>query len=80
MRLLRVSPNGDLALTKDMTTPPAAYAILSHTWGADDDEVTFDDIEKKTGKNKAGYAKLQFCANQARKDGLDYFWVDTCCT
>ena len=79
MRLLKVDSHGGLVLTKDEATPPAAYAILSHTWGADDDEVTFDDIEKKTGKNKVGYKKLRFCANQAKKDGLDYCWVDTCC-
>jgi hypothetical protein len=79
MRLLTFDAQGDLILTKDEPTAPAAYAILSHTWGADDDEVTFDDIEKKTGRNKAGYAKLWFCANQAKHDGLDYCWVDTCC-
>lgn len=47
--------------------------------GPDDAEVTFDDMEKKTEKSKAGYAKLRYCANQARKEGLDYCWVDTCC-
>jgi len=62
MRLLQRDSHGELLLTKDVITPPAAYAILSHTWGADDDEVTFDDLEKKTGKNKAGYAELRFCA------------------
>lgn len=79
MRFLQWDSYDELTLTKDVTTPPASYAILSHTWGADDDEVTFNDIEQKIGKNKAGYAKLWFCANQARKHGLEYFWVDTCC-
>jgi hypothetical protein len=23
--------------------------------------------------------ELRFCGNQAEKDGLRYFWVDTCC-
>lgn len=78
MRLLEIDSNGELGLTKDVT-PLASYAILSHTWGADDDEVTFDDVEKKTGYSKAGYAKLWFCANQAKRDGLDYCWVDSCC-
>ncbi len=57
------------------------YAILSHTWGADEDEVTFKDISKGKGKGKKkpGYAKLQFCAAQAAKVGITYFWVDTCC-
>lgn len=77
MRFLTADPYGKLSLTKDGTRP-ASYAILSHTWGSDDDEVTFDDLKNKTGKNKAGYAKLRFCANQAKEDGLQYFWVDTC--
>jgi hypothetical protein len=30
-------------------------------------------------KSKAGYGKIQFFGEQARRDGLQYFWVDTCC-
>ncbi|KAK3937095.1 hypothetical protein QBC46DRAFT_356916 [Diplogelasinospora grovesii] len=32
-----------------------------------------------TGENKAGYAKIRFCGDQAWRDGLKLFWVDTCC-
>jgi hypothetical protein len=32
-----------------------------------------------TGKSKTGYNKIRFCGEQARRDGLQYFWVDTCC-
>ncbi|KAH8821335.1 hypothetical protein F5884DRAFT_816866 [Xylogone sp. PMI_703] len=53
------------------------YAILSHTWGTE--EVSFKDLMTGTGKNKAGYHKIQFCGTQADRDGLKYFWVDTCC-
>ncbi|KAF1951903.1 HET-domain-containing protein [Byssothecium circinans] len=35
--------------------------------------------EHGTGKNKTGYNKIQFCGQQAERDGLRYFWVDTCC-
>ena len=56
-----------------------AYAILSHTWGEDEDEVNFDDIKQESGKAKKGYAKIKFCRDQAARDGLRYFWVDTCC-
>jgi hypothetical protein len=80
MRFLKVGASPELTLTKDLSTPPASYAILSHTWGEDDDEVTFDDLEKKTGTSKVGYAKLWFCADRALADGLEYCWVDTCCT
>ena len=79
MRLLRRCDTGDFSLTQfsDEAIPP--YAILSHTWGADHDEVTFNDLQNGSGKSKAGYAKIQFCVEQAKKDGLQYFWVDTCC-
>jgi hypothetical protein len=32
-----------------------------------------------SNKHKAGYNKIRFCAQQARRDGLDHVWVDTCC-
>lgn len=78
MHLLRRESDGEFSLTEYHGQPPP-YAILSHTWGSDSDEVTFKDIEKGRGKNKTGYEKLRFCARQAREDGLEYFWVDTCC-
>ncbi|KAF1955268.1 WD40 repeat-like protein [Byssothecium circinans] len=79
MRLLQRSADGDFGLTqvRDDAIPP--YAILSHTWGADAEEVTFDDLTKGIGKKKHGYKKIYFCAEQAARDGLEYFWIDTCC-
>jgi hypothetical protein len=64
-------------LVNEDAIPP--YAILSHTWGADDEEVTFDDLAKSAGKDKAGYKKIRLCGEQAKRDGLQHFWVDTCC-
>ncbi|KAF2682021.1 hypothetical protein K458DRAFT_259466, partial [Lentithecium fluviatile CBS 122367] len=55
------------------------YAILSHMWGADTEEVTLDDLTNSTGKDKPGYKKIRFCGEQAARDGLEYFWIDTCC-
>jgi hypothetical protein len=81
MRLLRVDGPGPLALTKieDGVTPPP-YAILSHTWGPDEEEVTFNDLRQaREAKRKKGYQKLEFCKAQAQKDGLRYYWSDTCC-
>ncbi|KAH8704534.1 hypothetical protein GQ44DRAFT_753179 [Phaeosphaeriaceae sp. PMI808] len=43
--------------------PP--YAILSHTWGLDNDEVTFRDLVEGRGKDKTGYRKLTFCGDSA---------------
>jgi hypothetical protein len=57
--------------------PP--YAILSHTWGLDDEEVTFKDFMEDTGKRKKGYQKIEFCREQTISGGLKHFWVDSCC-
>jgi hypothetical protein len=81
MRLLRCGNDGEISLADNLAsneaTPP--YAILSHTWGADTEEVTFEDFKKGIGENKPGYEKIKFCGEQAKQDGLDYFWIDTCC-
>ncbi|KAK5205430.1 hypothetical protein LTR72_007062 [Exophiala xenobiotica] len=79
MRLLRLNEKGDLSLTDDRYEILEPYAILSHTWGEDHDEVLFDDFERNLFENKAGYEKIRFCREQAQKDELQYFWVDTCC-
>ena len=79
MRLLECDGRGDVTLTKNFDENIPPYAILSHTWGADDEEVTFKDLENGPDKVKAGYDKILFCGEQARRDGLQYFWVDTCC-
>lgn len=79
MRLLKLNTDGRFSLawlSKDNIPP---YAILSHTWGKEDDEVTFKDIIDGTGDNKRGFQKLQFCSKQAKADNLHYFWLDTCC-
>ncbi|KAF2625005.1 HET-domain-containing protein [Macroventuria anomochaeta] len=79
MRLLNYDEHGKLCIASfnDRATPP--YAILSHTWGADAEEVTFADVVNGDGKAKQGYKKIRFCGQQAQQDGLRYFWVDTCC-
>jgi hypothetical protein len=79
MRLVQVQADGGFSLVQHegISIPP--YAILSHTWGDDEDEVNYNDMRNKIGREKIGYAKLIFCARQATKDGLRHFWVDTCC-
>jgi hypothetical protein len=79
MRLLKLIANGEFRLTKDLINNIPPYAILSHTWGDDDDEVTFKDLTEGFGNSRVGYRKIQFCAEQAARDGLQHFWVDTCC-
>jgi tetratricopeptide (TPR) repeat protein len=78
MRLLYFDALGRLVLTdfRGKTIPP--YAILSHRWS--DAEILIEDVSSGTYKEKdEGYRKLAFCANQAARDELQYFWIDTCC-
>jgi hypothetical protein len=80
MKLLKIGDNDALSLVEyHGTTSLPPYAILSHTWGADSEEVTYHDLVYGTSSAKSGYSKLEFCIYQARQDGLSYFWVDTCC-
>ena len=78
MRLLAYNNDGEFSLTQFFGDDiPEQYAMLSHRWGPE--EVTFTNLTDGTGKKMAGYRKIQFCGEQARRDGLQYFWVDTCC-
>jgi ankyrin repeat protein len=54
-----------------------SYAILSHTWEAE--EVTFQDMELGRATSKKGWAKVKDSCSMARKNGFDYVWLDTCC-
>nr|VWO95729.1 Alcohol dehydrogenase 1 [Ganoderma boninense] len=61
------------------------YAILSHTWG--DNEQTFQDTQvlrdwcKKTGKNPRDFSseKVRQCCILAERHGYQWIWDDTCC-
>lgn len=79
MRLLRLEPDGTFSLNEYFGENIPSYAILSHTWGADGEEVTYKDLMEGNAELRAGYNKFSFCADKAVVDGLDYFWVDTCC-
>ncbi|KAI6150121.1 heterokaryon incompatibility protein-domain-containing protein [Pisolithus thermaeus] len=66
----------------DMTT---SYAILSHRWGA---EVSYEEMigftkmeEEERGevKQRDGYQKIIKSCEQAKKDGYEWLWIDTCC-
>lgn len=79
IRLLELGARNELILKTfedGANVPP--YAILSHTWERGG-EITFTDLQRKDYKDKAGYQKICFCGTQARKDEIQFFWVDTCC-
>ncbi|KAH8897319.1 HET-domain-containing protein [Thozetella sp. PMI_491] len=55
--------------------PP--YAILSHTWEAE--EVTFQDMAQPYLPRKRGYKKITETCRLALDNSIEYAWVDTCC-
>ncbi|KAH7073704.1 ankyrin repeat-containing domain protein [Paraphoma chrysanthemicola] len=77
MRLLRLHGDGHITSTEYYSHIPP-YAILSHTWGTDEEEVSFKDLNDGMARQKKGYSKLSFCGRQAAADGIEHFWVDTC--
>ena len=81
MRLLEILPNGDFRLTPKLyDNKIPQYAILSHRWEDDESqEMTFEDMVNGSGRDRAGYGKIQFCGERAQLDKLQYFWVDSCC-
>ncbi|KAF1931939.1 HET-domain-containing protein [Didymella exigua CBS 183.55] len=81
MRVLRTD---DLSFEEFPGLPDKDYAILSHVWGKH--EISYQDVKVLTQANSPGVAgkyaaraKLTGCRAQARKDGLKYLWIDTCC-
>ncbi|KAF2674768.1 HET-domain-containing protein [Microthyrium microscopicum] len=81
MRLLRWTDNGlELSSFEEAEIP--TYAILSHTWGDDEDEVTFRDLMNLSSSDlqqRKGYNKIACATRQTFEDGLTYLWIDTCC-
>ena len=73
MRLLNVDTK-KLEQFYGAAIPP--YAILSHTWGAE--EVTFTHLPMPRARLMMGWKKINFTCDQARADGLEWVWVDTC--
>ncbi|KAI1265464.1 heterokaryon incompatibility protein-domain-containing protein [Xylariaceae sp. FL1019] len=70
------------------------YAILSHTWLPDDEEVTYDDLQKyhnalaqepnerhiaEAIAKRPGFKKIEGCCSLARTHDFQWVWIDTCC-
>jgi len=83
MRLLNFQTDGTISLCNiSQTRECPAYAILSHTWDADDEEVHFSEFQslpREELESRKGYRKATAAMSQAIKDGYDYFWIDTIC-
>ncbi|KAF1982430.1 hypothetical protein K402DRAFT_448677 [Aulographum hederae CBS 113979] len=75
----------------ELDQPENRYAILSHRWGADEEEVTYDDMISMITYNdlwnlegvgvstKKGFAKIKGFCRYAAAVGCCYGWIDTCC-
>jgi hypothetical protein len=78
MRLLNTQT---LKLTEFYGSDIPEYAILSHTWGPDGEEVSFKDIQedRSTWNHKQGATKVTDFCRLADMRGYDWVWIDTCC-
>lgn len=56
------------------------YAILSHTW--EEKEVTYDDYVtgRHLERDMKGFGKIDMTCRLAAHEGIQYAWVDICCT
>lgn len=63
MLLLELKKCGGFGLIKDLTSNIPSYY---------NEEVTFKDVTEGSGKYKAGYRKIQFCGEQAARNGLQH--------
>ena len=63
------------------------YAILSHRW-IDSTEVDYEDMtdlakmdrqERDEIRGRLGYKKIVDTCKQAKRDGYEWVWIDTCC-
>ncbi|KAK4201679.1 hypothetical protein QBC40DRAFT_197740 [Triangularia verruculosa] len=66
-------------LEKFSADPTVRYAILSHTWGNEDEELSFQDMQALDECDDTRRKKLDLCCEQACKDEIAYIWIDTCC-
>src|SRR5438128_10189944 len=63
------------------------YAILSHRW-IDSTEVDYEEMvdlakmdrhQQDEIRGRQGYKKILEACKQAKTDGYEWVWVDTCC-
>ncbi|KAK8034452.1 HET-domain-containing protein [Apiospora rasikravindrae] len=77
---MRLLDTNNLKLTTFITKAPE-YAILSHTWGVDEDEATFQELQPPSTDThlKKGYIKIKRFCEVTRRNGYEWAWIDTCC-
>jgi hypothetical protein len=74
MRLINTSTRlFEEFITRNIPT----YAILSHTWR--EEEVTYKDYVEGRYATMHGFGKIDMTCQLAKRAGIRYCWVDTCC-
>jgi len=78
MRLINVN-SLDIEIFLGSNVPK--YAILSHTWEAEEASLQqwTSRLTRLRKKRSAGFSKIRSACKQAARDGLDYLWADTAC-
>lgn len=74
---MRLLDTKTLSLVEFHDNEIPVYAILSHRW--QNEEVSFKDMCDGDQQSREGYFKIKSCCKLARKRGMSYVWVDTCC-
>lgn len=74
---MRLINTGTLSFEEFIGENIPTYAILSHTLG--NDEESFKGFQDPSCAHKEGYQKIWMTCKQAREDGIQYAWIDTCC-
>jgi len=70
----------EYVLDYELSEEKNKYAILSHRWGRDEDEITYEDMTSSVDLSyKPGFIKVTEFCNLAFHSGFRYAWVDTCC-
>ena len=56
------------------------YAILSHRWGSEEEEVSHKQLRKGLAPTDLpGMVKIREFCRLAKKGGFEWAWIDTCC-
>ena len=72
--------NVDTFKLEYFVSDPPPYAILSHTWGSDSEEVSYRDVLNGRLDSAASRPpKIAGCCKTAKDNGYQYVWIDTCC-
>ncbi|KAK6439974.1 hypothetical protein LTR95_003800 [Oleoguttula sp. CCFEE 5521] len=66
-------------LTEFDNEDPPYYAILSHRWGAKEQEQTFKEYRKGLKQDTPGHYKILKLREIALTDGYEWVWVDSAC-